>query len=478
MNNRVRKIAAIMMFAVAMTVSAATPRYIFYFIGDGMGLGHVMTASNWKKTVMNDTTSLALTTLPVTGLCTTMSANTPVTDSAAAGTALATGTKTNNDMLGISPDSVALKSVAKQLQELGYGIGLVTSVCADDATPGAFYANVPSRGMYYEIGVQAAKSGFDFIAGSGLRGRRDKQGNTTNLDSIIARYNYSLVQGIDNLAGATTPKIILLDNDPLNTGSIGYAIEAKPGAMTLEAMTRACVDHLEKVAPEQFFMMVEGGAIDWASHSNDAATVVNDLLAFDNALDIALEFYKRHPEETLIVVTADHETGGLSLGNTSTGYAAHLDLLKGQRISKDSMSAKVKNMLRSRRIYGRDDIYTMLAEDLGLGTVIGMTAADSTLIDSAYNITFVDRNGHDIETLYAKHDPLTVAAFEILDNHSGAGWTSIHHTGNPVGVYAIGVGSMEFTGFIDNTDIPKKIMYVVDTYKDAPVMMRQKHSPH
>ena len=241
---------------------AAAPYYIFYFIGDGMGHGQVMSAAS-ARSARGDS-ALTMMTFPVASMATTYSASSPVTDSAAAGTALASGRKTANGMLGVTPDTVAAGSLAARLQQLGYGVGLVTSVAIDDATPGAFYAHVPQRGQYYDIGIQAARSGYEFLAGAGLRGLRDKSGRPTDLLPELARNGYDVVRGLDALAASDSRKIMLLSTDTLSPNSIGYAIEAAEGAMRLPDMTGAALAHLGKVSPDQFFMMVEGGEIDHA----------------------------------------------------------------------------------------------------------------------------------------------------------------------------------------------------------------------
>lgn len=449
---------------------AAAPYYIFYFIGDGMGHGQVMSAAS-ARSARGDS-ALTMMTFPVASLATTYSASSPVTDSAAAGTALASGRKTANGMLGVNSDTVAAGSLAARLQQLGYGVGLVTSVAIDDATPGAFYAHVPQRGQYYDIGIQAARSGYEFLAGAGLRGLRDKSGRPTDLLPELARNGYDVVRGLDALAASGSRKIMLLSTDTLSHNSIGYAIEASEGAMRLPDMTGAALAHLGKVSPDQFFMMVEGGAIDHAGHANDAATVIADVEEFDKALQRAVDFYKAHPDETLIVVTADHETGGMTVGNTASGYMARMGLLSAQKMSKDKMAEMIKNMLRQRRVYGWDDIRSMLAENLGLWSAIPVSEEQEKALEEAYRKVFVDRDAEDTETLYARFDPLTMKAFEIIDATIGAGWTSVHHTGNPVPVFALGVGAQEFSAMRDNTDIPKTILRIVETYRDPSPMMR------
>ena len=164
----------------AMTAGDA-PKYVFYFIGDGMGLGHVMSTEAYNRTVLGNSDPIVMLRFPVTSVATSHSASSPVTDSAAAGTALATGYKTNNGMLGVTPDTTAVQSIAADLFGDGWGVGIVTSVPPDDATPGAFYAHQPKRSMFYEIGREAATCGYEFIGGSNLRGLKDKKGNSTEL---------------------------------------------------------------------------------------------------------------------------------------------------------------------------------------------------------------------------------------------------------------------------------------------------------
>ncbi|MDE6176228.1 MAG: alkaline phosphatase, partial [Paramuribaculum sp.] len=156
--------------AAALSVQAAEPRYIFYFIGDGMGMGQVMSARTYAGDVLGRPEAMVMMQFPFAGMLETRSASSTVTDSAAAGTALACGKKTDNGMLGVESDTTSVSSIATILHDAGWGVGLVTSVAPDDATPGAFYAHVPSRGMFAEIGRHAAQSGFVFIGGSAWRG--------------------------------------------------------------------------------------------------------------------------------------------------------------------------------------------------------------------------------------------------------------------------------------------------------------------
>lgn len=214
-----------------------------------MGLGHVMTTESYYRDVMKSDSPLLMLQFPVTSVATTYSASSPVTDSAAAGTALSTGHKTKNGMLGMGPDTTAVQSIAVDLNKMGYGIGVVTTVCPDDATPGAFYAHVPNRSMYYEIGRDAAASGVSFLAGSNLRGLRDKDGKPTGLEEIISEAGISVVRGTDALKSVTSERVILLNTDSIN-GDVGYTVDSIAGVLTLPAMTEACLEHLQKTRPK------------------------------------------------------------------------------------------------------------------------------------------------------------------------------------------------------------------------------------
>lgn len=169
-SSKLRNLISAILLLVAVSLSAQQAKYIFYFIGDGMGPGQVMMADTYKRKALGDSLPLTMILLPVHSLQTTYSASSPVTDSAAAGTALATGVKTKNSMLGMNADSIAVNSIARYLHDNGYGVALMTNSAADDATPGAFYAHVTNRRQHYEIGRQAAESGFELITGAALRG--------------------------------------------------------------------------------------------------------------------------------------------------------------------------------------------------------------------------------------------------------------------------------------------------------------------
>lgn len=456
MKNRFFATLSLLMMTLG-AIAAEAPKYIFYFIGDGMGWGQVNTTQQYLRDVVKEDSVLTMLRFPVVSTAITYSASNDITDSTAAGTALATGVKTRNGMMGMTTDSVPVVSVAEQLRDMGYGIGIVTSVAPDDATPGAFYAKAPSRNRYYEIGSQAAKSGFDFIGGANWRGLKDKSGNPTDLWNLFEQNGVQTAYGLDTLATLTSPRVVLLGTNRPHDSGIGYAIDSVAGALRLQDMTRACLNHLLKQKPERFFMMAEGGAIDHACHANDAATAIGDVLAFDESLAIAYDFYLRHPDETLILVTADHETGGMAIGNTAHGYTADLKYLPYQRVSKDRFNERLQAMLRSRRAYRWEDMREMLANDFGFWRAVPVTEEETARLENLFNDTFANTATPDQKTMYANFKAFAVETFRILDTHTGMGWTTVHHTANPVPVMAVGVGSELFSGMNDNIDLPAKL---------------------
>ena len=305
--------------ASAISAAAANAKYIFYFIGDGMGIPEVTNAQLFNRNVLRNDTPLLMTTFPVVSMITTHSASSDVTDSAAAGTALAAGHKTINGMLGMTPDSVAVTSIAKTLFDNGYGIGLVTSVAIDDATPGAFYTHVPNRNQFYETGRMLAESGYQFFAGASLRGTKDQHGNDNGLVDYIRQNNVSVHYGLDSIDTTADRLLILSPFHETNNNCIGLTVDSIAGALTLPELTRTGLKHLQRVSPDRFFMMVEGGNIDHAGHGNDGGTSMREIINFNDAIRVAYDFYLQHPDETLIVITADHETGGMSVGCQETG---------------------------------------------------------------------------------------------------------------------------------------------------------------
>lgn len=456
---RLKKLIALSLLAVSAITASAEAKYVFYFIGDGMGIAHVTNSQLYNKNVLKNDKPLLMTTFPAVSMATTHSASSDVTDSAAAGTALATGHKTKNGMLGMNADTMAVTSVAKTLFDRGYGVGIVTSVAIDDATPGAFYTHVENRNMFYETGRYLAESGYQFFAGAGLRGTKDSNGNDNGLLDYIRESGVSISYGLDGVDTTADRMLILSPFHEKNQNEIGLAIDSIPGALTLPALTRAGLDQLMRTSPDRFFMMVEGGSIDHAGHGNDGGTVLREVINFNDALQIAYDFYLQHPDETLIVVTADHETGGMSVGCQETGYSTQLQHAAGQKVSKDTFNNFCHDLYKNNTPFTWADMEAYLTENIGLGKELKLSDSEMDTLRDMYTEIFEKRNaGEDRKTLYASYNAFADKVFSLINAKSGMGWTSGAHTGSPVPVYAIGVGATQFTGLPDNTDLPSLIL--------------------
>lgn len=444
-----------LLLMVVCAMGAKKPKYIFYFIGDGMGMSPVLCAETYNRTVLHNNQPLLMLQFPVVSMATTYSANNTITDSAAAGTALATGHKTNNGMLGQTPDNQPVQSIATELKQQGYGVAIATSVAPDDATPGAFYAHVANRGQFYEIAEDMANSDFDMIAGGKLRGRAPE--GKSDVRTILGNAGYSLVDGPQQWKEKKHGDKVVLLNAPYHLEHIGYTIDSLKENLSLPFITQACIDHMEKVAPKKFFVMVEGGLIDHALHPNDGGAAVKEVLNFDESIRLAYNFYLKHKDETLIVVTADHNTGGMSAGLGGASYNHKFRNYDAQRISMQAMQRECNMMNKSGQIITWEQMKQYLQDKLGFYSVITLSEEHDQALQEAFRNTFVQKQDKEKQTLYLSVNQFVERAFQIMDQKTSIGWTTGGHTGDMVPVCAIGVGSELFQGFQDNTDIPNKM---------------------
>ncbi len=458
LKSAIRRTTAMAMMAAVATAVSAEPKYVFYFIGDGMGINEVANAQVYNRNVLKNDKPLLMTTFPVVSMATSYSANSDVTDSAAAGTALATGYKTKNGMLGMAPDTTAVTSIAKMLFDDGFGVGLVTSVAIDDATPGAFYSHVAHRNQFYDTGRLLAESGYQFAAGAALRGTKDSQGKDNGLMDYFAENNVSVSYGLDGLDTTAEKLLVLSPFHEKNNNCIGYTIDSIPGALTLPALTRAGLDHLQGLSPDMFFLMVDGGNIDHAGPGNDGGTSVREVINFNEALQVAYDFYLQHPDETLIVVTADHETGGMSVGCAATGYSVRAHNVAGQTMSKEAFNDFCREFYKAGHDDPWEEMQQALRSKLGLWTIVKLNPDEEERLRDKFNDVFVKNEDDEQKTLYASYNGFVTFVYDMLNYKSGFGWTTGSHTGSPVPVYAVGADAMLFTNPVDNTEIPRLIM--------------------
>lgn len=452
------------MLLLAALGANAQAKYIFYFIGDGMGTNQVLSAEMYRSAIQGaplGRIQTLMTTFPYSGQASTFSKSNGITDSAAAGTCLATGTKTKNGMLGLDADSTRLITIAEELKAQGWGVGIMTSVAIDHATPGAFYAHVPKRNQYYKIGQQLAESNFDFFGGAGFHHPQGKRDNKNlNLYRLAEKNGYIIAHGYDeaqylmvNDEWKEGDKLILVQKDDDQGAKHGdnlpYAIDRKEGDLTLAQIVSTAIPFLER-RYDRFFMMVEGGMIDYACHSDDAATAIGEVWDMDEAMQEAYAFYQAHPDETLIIVTADHETGGLALGNSD--YNLYLDLLHNQKCSAWVLSDLFTQLFKQNKKPTWAQVQAIYHEQLGFWDTVEITAKEEAKLKDLYKKACAKKSKN-TETMYKTINSLGVAGVALLNQKAHVGWTTRAHSAHAVPIFAIGVGAERFTGWLDNTEI-------------------------
>lgn len=425
-----------------------------------MGSNQVLGAEMYRSALQGEPlgrVQTLMTTFPYSGSASSYSKSNGITDSAAAGTCLATGQKTKNGMLGLGSDSTRLTTIAEELKAQGWGVGIMTTVAIDHATPGAFYGHVKKRSMYYEIGQQLSESDFDFFGGAGFHYPQGKKDNEkTNLYRLAEERGYTVVHGIEEAASfqdSAINKMILVqatdDQGAKHGDNLSYAIDRKAGDLTLQQIVATAIPFLA-ARHERFFMMVEGGMIDYACHGDDAATAFGEVWDMDEAMREAYAFYEQHPDETLIIVTADHETGGLALGNSD--YTLHLDLLQHQQCSAWILSDLFSQLFKEKQKPSWEDVKRIYQEQLGFWDKVEITAAEEAELKTLYKSARAKKS-KDTKTMYKTINALGDAGIALLNQKAHIGWTTRAHSAHVVPIFAIGPGAEIFSGWHDNTEI-------------------------
>ena len=278
---------------------------VIYMIGDGMALPQVYAA------MLASGEEMTFSQFPYIGVVDTHSASNDITDSAAGGTALASDHKTNNAMLGLNPDTIPVKTVLEVLSEQGKETGIVVTCYVTHATPAAFYAKVPHRKQYEDIAVQMAENPYiNLIIGGGMKHFAQRK---DSLD-LIARME-------DELGWKVYDNLVEVDETCQKYAVIADTNHMPKAADRGDFLPRAVKTALKSLddAENGFFLMVEGSQIDFACHANDSTWMMDEMLDFDYAVNVALD-YAKEKGNTLVVVTADHETGGLTLPDPKGKY--------------------------------------------------------------------------------------------------------------------------------------------------------------
>lgn len=486
-----------------------TPKYVFLFIGDGMSYpqiqltnyfvsasqgenGGSVTVDGEEKNILSSKNQLTMMSFPVAGSAQTYDSTSFAPDSASTATSIATGKKTWSGSINVSEDfSEKYETIAEKLKkQKDYKIGILSSVNLNHATPAAFYAHQQSRNSYYEIGLELIDSNFDYFAGGGLKQTTGSEEDQEDLYALAEKAGYKVVKTQTEAEALTAEdgKAIVIDEHLADSDAMAYELDRQENEWSLADYVEKGIEVLDN--DNGFFMMVEGGKIDWACHANDAASTIADTVALDDAVEKAVEFYQEHPDETLILVTGDHETGGLTIGFAGTDYDTFLKNFENQKISyakfdSDYVAAYKENktdfdtvMQDVTELFGlaapqdeaadatqQKDSADLHPESENDGA-LEMTPYEYEQLKAAYETT-MSRTGDEEEfgqeeyVKYGSYEPLTVTITHILNNKSGINFGSYAHTGLPVEVLVKGTGAESFDGYYDNTDIYNRMAELV-----------------
>lgn len=385
-------------FVLLFTIITFSADYIFFFLGDGMGINHLKLAN--KYSINNYGKELYFNSLENFSLVNTESLE-GVTDSAAAITAMMSFEKTNNRKINIDEDGNKLNPVTYYFKDTKYKIAVISSNSLVDASPAGMYAKTNDRTNYNSISTQLLESHFDLFIGGG-------RAFLTEEDIKMKGYEYKREMNFDNISEnneiiltsyANNPLIKDSKNNDYYKNSIEYA--------------------LKKFEGEKFFIFIEGGRIDHAAHAHDSLSVIEEIIAFDKSLKPALDFYSENPNNTIILFTADHETGGLSLGD---GFI-NVDNLNEQKYSYDKLISLIKEKNDFEDFKKISNIYFLSEED--------------------YDEAFSDNNISYFDDFVQKY-------FNHYNSSSGIKWSTYGHTINNVPLFTNGI---IYDIYIDLTDI-------------------------
>ena len=434
---------------------------MFYFIGDGMSFNHILGTEhyNTEKAGAKETLRLNFTQFDTRNFVTNYSTSNLVTDSAAAGTALASGVKTANASIGVDAEGNELRTIADVASELGYKVGLVTNVGINHATPSCFYGHTADRFGFPKLVDDYIASDVAFIAGSTIMdmksGPQDPKYSpvtTAELAERIRNAGVLLTLNPEEAGNVKGQRVALVANDKENK-HVPYVIDRKGGELTLLDCSKAAIKYLTNNAPEGFFLMIEAGKLDYAAHEQDAVTTFHEVNEFAKSIDLALAFAKQHPDETLIIVTSDHETGGMSLGWDH--YEIRMNVLMEQKAS----AIEVTKIIQQMRDVGKKnwaDYKQVLTDSFGLWRVVPVSKEDEALLKHDFYNIFMKR-GPMVDGLYNKSEFLVYDAIRILNKAASIDWTSLYHTGMYTPIFVKGTGEEKFLDCRDQTDIPKTI---------------------
>lgn len=465
--------------------NSGVPKYVFLFIGDGMSFPQFQSAADYlgamadsdymkavpslkdnQGAVLDGPIALNFMGFETVGSVVTYDSNSFAPDSASTATSIATGHKTYSGSINVDETAtISYETITEKVHDqLGMRVGVISSVNLNHATPAAFYAHQASRSSYYEIGLELIDSGFEYFAGGGLLKPTGPDKDKEDLYVLAENAGYTVVKTQAEAEKVTSGPVILIDEHLADSSAMAYELDRTDELWSLADYVKKGIDVLDN--DKGFFLMCEGGKIDWACHANDAASTIQDTLALADAVQVAIDFAGDHPDETLILVTGDHETGGLTIGFAGTDYDTYLSLLDSQKISfakfdSDYVSAYKENKTSFDAVLADIEKLFGLSADGNTDDKLALTDYELSLLQTAYEKSVNEKDtgmaAQAEYVAYGTYEPLTVAITHILNNKSGVSFTSYSHTGLPVAMFAEGVNAGQFGGYYDNTDIYAKL---------------------
>jgi alkaline phosphatase len=442
--------------------STAAPKYVFLFLADGAGIAHMEITRQYNRVVHNEGLVIVDRIMKegTLGLVTTDAADSLSTDSAAAATALASGCKAKLGVLGMCADGSVPKTAMEIAKENGMRVGLVTNAAVYDASPAAFVNHVPNRRNYAAILNRYLELAPDVLFGGGKEQflPKSQPGSRRNDDiDLIAAFikkGYLHISTKQELEQAPRGKILGL----FSAGDMSFEIDRnKQTEPSVYDMTQAVIRLLQNGNPHGFFVFIENENVDTASHQSDIASMIRDYREFDRAVGLAYEFYKKYPRETLILVTSDHETGGL-------GFTLAL---------KDLSSTRGPNQVAATI----DDLKKLNSIPISLKKASGILGPNPTgeAIDNLMKEYFKGFTlAPDYKEAIIKRQPISRSIFidptinalgMMIANNTQAYWLTTAHTNQPVFVAALGAGAEKFKGYQDNADFGKNLKTLLDRKK-------------
>lgn len=426
-------------FSLSLTALAGSVKNVILLIGDGMGFGPIQYARN---ILVGPGERLSFEELPYVGLVTTYSANQWVTDSAAAATAMATGYKTNNGMISVTPDGTPVKTILEAAQEAGKAVGLVSTNTVYDATPAAFGAHWGQRSGSDAIAAQLVAKRIDVILGGGSaqffpKGvGPGKRADGKNLVEEAKAAGYTYVANRTELDAAGDGKLLGL----FTPSYMDYQLDrnlVEQDEPDLADMTAKALEVLSR-DPDGFFLMSEGARIDHMAHTAEVTGTVTEIADFEAAVNVALQFADEHPD-TLVIVTADHDTMGLSVTEP-----LKVDVLEQVTASPEYMALQMTKDANG--VFVADSIKQVMAEFAG---ITDLTPAEIATIQGASKLASY-KQGYEIGSIIAARANVASLTPAVRAMGSTGG-----HSGNQVPLYATGPNGQLFAKVLDNTDLAK-----------------------